>query len=100
MIRLAEFYLCSFFLKIDFNMLFGTLIGIVLGGFITWIVSRYYYKKAGNELLNESRKLKLMSDLIIYKLQYPDTPTEIKRDTNGDVTGLIVRMSTKKKDNK
>ena len=31
----------------------------------------------------------------MYKLQYPDTPTEIIRDEKGNVTGLKVLMSAK-----
>ena len=40
-------------------------IGVIIGGIITWIAARYYYKKASEELLAESKKLKLTSDLII-----------------------------------
>jgi len=72
-----------------------TFIGILIGGVITYFVSRHYYIKAGKELVEESKKLKLTSDLILYKLQYPNTPTELKRNENGDVVGLIVNMSAK-----
>jgi len=67
-----------------------TAIGVLLGGIITWFASRYYYLKAGQELLEESKKLKQTSDLILYKLQYPDAKTELKRNERGEVTGLIV----------
>lgn len=73
----------------------ATAIGVILGGAITWIAAWYYYKKAGDELLAESKKLKLTSDLILYKLQYPDTPTQLKRSESGEVIGLIVEMSAK-----
>lgn len=75
--------------------IFSTGIGVIIGGVITWVVSWYFYKKAGDELKAEAEKLKLTSDLIMYKLQYPETPTEIIRDDNGTVTGLKVFMSTK-----
>ncbi len=73
----------------------STAIGVILGGVITWIAAWYYYLKAGKELLEESKKLKQTSDLILYKLQYPDAPTELKRNENGEVVGLIVNMSAK-----
>lgn len=42
----------------------ATAIGVILGGIVTWFVAWKYYKKAGDELLVESKKLKLTSDLI------------------------------------
>lgn len=77
----------------DIQTILATVIGIIFGGLITWFVARYYYKKAGDELLQESKKLKLSSDLILYKLQYPNTPTQIKYNEQGAVVGLIVEMS-------
>jgi hypothetical protein len=79
----------------DKQTIIATTLGILLGGVITWIAARYYYVKAGKELLAESKKLKLTSDLILYKLQYPDAPTHLKRNETGEVTGIIVDMSAK-----
>jgi hypothetical protein len=73
----------------------STAIGIILGGLITWGVALVYYKKAGNELIAESKKLKQATDLILYKLQYPNAPTQLKRNENGEVVGLVVEMSAK-----
>ena len=75
--------------------IFSTALGILLGGAITWIAAWYYYKRAGEELIAESRKLKLTSDLILYKLQHPDTPTQLKRNESGEVVGLTVEMTAK-----
>jgi hypothetical protein len=82
----------------DVVTIISTISGVIIGGLITWLVSKYYYVKAGDQLISESQKLKLTSDLILYKLQYPDTPTQLKRNENGEVTGLIAEMSTKKKE--
>ena len=79
----------------DAQKIIATVIGIILGGLITWFVSWKYYVKAGNELLAESQKLKQTSDLILYKLQYPDAKTELKRNEKGEVTGLTVDMNAK-----
>jgi hypothetical protein len=35
-----------------------TLVGIVVGGLITWLVSYRYYKKAGDELRHEAESLR------------------------------------------
>jgi hypothetical protein len=70
-----------------------TILATLVGGVVTWLVAWYYYKRAGDELLAESKKLKLASDLILYKLQYPDTPTQLRRNDSGEVVGLIVEMS-------
>jgi hypothetical protein len=79
----------------DSQTIISLVIGIVVGGLITWFVSWKYYVKAGNELLAESKKLKLTSDLILYKLQYPDAKTELKRNDKGEVTGLTVDINAK-----
>lgn len=73
----------------------GTTLGVLLGGLITWYFSWKYYVKAGNELLSESKKLKQTSDLILYKLQYPNAKTQLIRNENGDVTGLTVDVEAK-----
>ena len=73
----------------------STAIGVILGGLITWIAAWYYYKKAGDQLITEAKKLKQTSDLILYKLQYPSAPTQLKRNDSGEVVGLIVEMSAK-----
>ncbi|MDZ4809869.1 MAG: LapA family protein [Bacteroidota bacterium] len=76
----------------DTQTIIATVIGVVIGGLITWFVSWKYYVKAGKELMAESKKLKETSDLILYKLQYPDAKTELKRNEQGEVTGLTVEM--------
>jgi hypothetical protein len=79
----------------DTQTIIGTTIGVILGGLITWFFSWKYYVNAGNELLKESKKLKETSDLILYKLQYPDAITQLKRNEKGEVTGLTVDMEAK-----
>ena len=73
----------------------STVVGVISGSVVTWFAAWYYYKKAGDELLLESQKLKQTSDLILYKLQFPDTPTQLKRNEKGEVVGLIVEASVK-----
>lgn len=40
-----------------FDLDYGTLLSLFIGCLITWAVTYWYYKKAGSELLGESRKL-------------------------------------------
>jgi hypothetical protein len=79
----------------DKQTIIATLIGVIAGAVVTYFVSRYYYIKAGKELLNESQKLKQTSDLILYKLQHPDAKIQLKRNEKGEVTGLIIDMEAK-----
>lgn len=79
----------------DKQTIIATLIGVIAGAVVTFFVSKYYYIKAGKELLAESQKLKLTSDLILYKLQHPDAKTQLKRNEKGEVTGLTVDMEAK-----
>jgi hypothetical protein len=79
----------------SFETVVSTSVGVILGGLITWFAAWYYYKRAGAELLSESARLKLTTDLVLYKLQYPDTPTQLKRNGKGEIVGLIVEMSAK-----
>lgn len=74
----------------NYETIISIAIGVIIGGIITWIFTYLYYKRAGEELRSQSKKLKLTSDLIIYKLQYPDAKTEIVYDSNGEVTGWKV----------
>ncbi len=79
----------------NIETIISTAIGVIFGGVITWGVAWIYYIKAGKELLAESKRLKETSDLILYKLQYPDATTELKRNEKGEVVGLIVNISSK-----
>lgn len=79
----------------DKQTIIATLIGVIAGAVVTFLVSKYYYIKAGKELLAESQKLKQTSDLILYKLQHPDAKTHLKRNEKGEVTGLTVDMEAK-----
>ncbi|MDB9782335.1 hypothetical protein OAB88_04435 [Winogradskyella sp.] len=68
----------------------GTILGVLVGFFISY----FFYRRSTKELEKQANRLKLASDLILYKLQYPSAETEIKRDDSGDVIGLKVFMET------
>ena len=64
------------------------IIGAIVGGIISLLVAWQFYKKATKDLIEETAELKLVSQLIIFKLQYPDAQTKIKMNNDGDVIGL------------
>lgn len=68
----------------------STIIGIISGGILTWIASRYYYKKAGDELRAEAERLRKLSELVLYIQTNPQADVSLSRDDNGNVIGLIV----------
>jgi len=70
-----------------------TLIGILLGSVITWLVSRFYYKRAGDELRHEAFLLHKVSSAISYQLENPEAKLKVIRDDQGRLTGEIVVYS-------
>jgi hypothetical protein len=68
------------------------LIGLVVGAFVTWACSDWYYKRAGDDLKREARRLHVALSAVVYKLEYPDAQVEATRDADGAVTGLVVRL--------
>jgi hypothetical protein len=80
-------------MKWSSDPLIGTLIGTLLGAVITWVVSRYYYKRAGDELRQEAFLLHRASSAIYYQLENPDTKMKVIRDDEGRLTGEIIVYS-------
>jgi hypothetical protein len=72
--------------------LIETLVGIVVGGLITWLVSYRYYKLAGDELRreaeslrNKSEELRKLQELTIYALTNASEKLKLIRDSAGNV---------------
>jgi hypothetical protein len=63
-----------------------TLIGCLIGAFITWLVSWVYYKKAGDDLKQKSENLENQTRLILEALEQAGF-VELKRE-NGVITGF------------
>lgn len=70
----------------------GTILSVVTGGLITWLVSWVYYKRAGDELKNEAGSLRAATNAILYIQQNPEAKVEVQRDGRGQVTGLLVNI--------
>ena len=70
----------------------GTILSVVVGGLITWLVSWVYYKRAGNELRDEAASLRAATNAILYIQQNPGAKVEVQRDGKGDIAGLLVNI--------
>lgn len=66
------------------------LISISVGAFITWIVSKYYYEKAGNELKKETEILRYNNwTLARFLSNNLDTKDHFKIDEDGRMHNVV-----------
>lgn len=63
-----------------------TLVGCLIGAAITWLVSYAYYKRAGDDLKWEARKLEHQTQLILTALEQGGM-VELKRE-GGKIVGF------------
>ena len=69
--------------------------GVLVGALITWLVSRHYYKRAGDELREEAALLHKSTNAIVYILQHPEAEIEVKRDSSGRLNALVVSSTAR-----
>jgi hypothetical protein len=81
--------------KSSYSMI-NTLLGILVGALITWGVAHIYYKKAGDELKNEAKKLRDMNFLMFRALENAEI-AEFNRDSEQNPTGLVIKLSSSTK---
>ncbi len=74
---------------------FAMLISMFVGGLITWLVARIYYKRAGDEFRAETALLKKANRAVAYMLEHPDAEIEVRRDNEGNPTGLIISATAR-----
>ena len=72
------------------NPAIATLVAIFIGGLITWVAARFYYKKAGDEFREETVLLKKANMVVAYMLEHPDAKVEVRQDDKGNPIGIIV----------
>ena len=66
---------------------------VILGGLITILVSKYYYKRASEELKTEAESLHKNTILILRGLKENDI-IDYTEDEHGNPRGLIVKLKT------
>lgn len=77
----------------------STIVGILVGGAITWIVSMIYYHKAGKDLAREAEKVRIAGDRlrqgirVIARALEAGKLAEVNWDPEGDPLGLVYRAS-------
>ena len=67
----------------------STLAGIIVGGFITWLVSYCHYQKAIKELRVETEKSRKLINLILCVLENAGM-AELLKDENGNVVDFKI----------
>ncbi|HCO93733.1 MAG TPA: hypothetical protein DIU00_07260 [Phycisphaerales bacterium] len=65
----------------------STFAGIIVGGFITWLVSHHHYQKASIELRTETEKSRKLIKLILCVLEKKGW-AKLQRDKNGNIVGF------------
>ena len=71
-----------------------TLVGIFVGGLITWIVSKHYYSKAGEDLKEEAIRLHFHNKLMLVMLEDQGS-VKLRRDDDGDIVGISYSLKAK-----
>ena len=66
-------------------------VAVLAGAFVTWLCSRYYYKRAGDELRTEADRIRKLSNLIGSALEQRG-PVEFKRDDKDEITAIYVPL--------
>lgn len=68
--------------------------GVIIGGLITWLVSKQYYSRASKELKVATNEINDMSNFIVHILEQNDNKHwEIKRDDQGKIIGLNITLT-------
>lgn len=65
----------------------STVLGIFIGGIITWLVAWYYYREAGQELKNEAAELRRLNALMLHGMEYAGW-IKLSRDNSGQILGF------------
>ncbi|WP_141400769.1 hypothetical protein [Pseudoxanthomonas wuyuanensis] len=65
-----------------------TIISILIGAGITWLVSWYYYKRAGDGLKAEADRLQRTNEMILRWLEVDGNNIKIIRDDHGKPVSL------------
>lgn len=70
----------------------GTVVGVLVGSWVTYLVSRHYYLKAGEDLAVAATELRGLATLIIRGLEQAGLAT-FTRDSAGKPIGLVTEAS-------
>jgi len=72
--------------------IFASIAATFVGGGITWAVSRWYFKRSGDELRAEAQELRKLTNLALVVITDPKGKYEPIFDAAGMITGLKVQL--------
>lgn len=64
------------------------LLGIVVGGLVTWAVAHVYYKRAGDELRTEAAELRKLISMVLTAMEHQGL-AKLSRDSTGRIVGFV-----------
>jgi uncharacterized membrane protein YciS (DUF1049 family) len=67
-----------------------TVLSMIIGAAITWLVARHYYIRAGKELKQESAELRRLTTLVLHSMEDTNL-AELNRDSSGRIIGLVLK---------
>jgi hypothetical protein len=70
----------------------GSLIGTIIGAFVTWLVARCYYVRSSNELKSEASELRRLNILMLRGMEQEGW-VKLNRDNEGNIKGFVVELS-------
>jgi hypothetical protein len=73
------------------GILIGAAIGNLVGGAITFFVSRFFYVRAASDLKQEAQELKQQTQLIMRGLQ-EGLDIEFNQDEQGNIIGVGIKL--------
>ncbi len=76
----------------DFLTIIIALLSILVGGLITWLVSRFYYIRASNDLSKEANRLREFTELMLRGMEAAGW-VEYNRDDRGNPIGIVFKGS-------
>lgn len=65
----------------------STMVGVLVGGIVTWAVAKCYYKKASEELQKEAHELRRLNELMLLGMEHAGW-IELNRDNSGKILGF------------
>ena len=68
----------------------ATILSVLIGAAITWLVSWFYYRQAGRELREEAAELRRLSTLILNALEAAGI-ADLSRDSVGRILAITIR---------
>ena len=69
-----------------------SMLGVFIGGILTWLVAQLYYIRASRKLTAEADNLRQLNNLILLALEQSKQVT-LTRDSQGNIIGIVSHIS-------